>query len=51
MGASRRRLRLRELALAPVWIAALATEARSFAGNPIIGSRLLNRWGLHAGRV
>jgi hypothetical protein len=51
MGANRRQLRLRELALAPVWIAALATEARSFAGNPIIGSRLLNRWGLHEGRV
>ena len=51
MSVSRRRLQLRELPHVPGWIAALATEARSFAGNPIIGSRLLNRWGLHERRT
>jgi hypothetical protein len=43
--------RLRDLVLAPIRIAALATEAKSFAHNPIMGSRLLNRWGLHEGRA
>lgn len=35
----------------PLWIAALATGAKSFAANPVIGSRRLNARGLHAGRV
>lgn len=33
------------------WLAELFTGAKSFAANPIIGSRRLNRWGLHVGRV
>lgn len=37
--------------LAPWWIAQLPTGAKAFCDNPIIGSPLLNRWGLHAARV
>lgn len=37
--------------LIPWWIASLATGAKSFGDNPVIGSPRLNRWGLHAGRV
>jgi len=36
---------------APVWVLALATEAKSFKDNPILGSRRLNRAGLHIARV
>jgi hypothetical protein len=35
----------------PYWAAALLTGAKSFADNPLIGSRRLNRLGLHAWRV
>jgi hypothetical protein len=34
-----------------LWLLALATGAKSFADNPLLGSRRLNRRGLHAGRV
>ena len=37
-------------ALAPVHAAALATGAKSFRDNPVIGSPTLNRLGLHAAR-
>lgn len=36
---------------APFWILALGTGAKSFADNPILGSRRLNRRGLHAARL
>ena len=36
---------------APFWAAALATGAKSFVDNPILGSRRLNRAGLHTARV
>ncbi len=36
---------------APLWLAALFTGAKSFADNPIIGSRRLNRAGLHVWRL
>ena len=36
---------------APVWIAAVPTGAKSFVGNPVIGSPRLNRWGLHVARM
>lgn len=36
---------------APFWLLAIATGAKSFADNPILGSRRLNRLGLHASRV
>lgn len=36
---------------APWWLLALATGAKSFADNPLIGSRRLNARGLHAARV
>ena len=35
----------------PFWILALFTGAKSFADNPVIGSRRLNRAGLHVWRV
>ena len=37
--------------LAPWWALQLATDAKSFRDNPLIGSRRLNQWGLHAKRV
>ena len=37
--------------LAPFWLAALATGAKSFRDNPVIGSSELNRRGLHARRA
>lgn len=37
--------------LLPWWIAQLPTGAKAFCDNPIIGSPLLNRWGLHVGRI
>jgi Phytanoyl-CoA dioxygenase (PhyH) len=37
--------------LAPVHVAALATGAKSFRDNPVIGSPILNRAGLHVVRV
>lgn len=37
--------------LFPVWVLQLATSAKSFLDNPIIGSPRLNRLGLHLARV
>ena len=37
--------------LAPVHVAALATGAKSFRDNPVIGSPTLNRAGLHVARI
>lgn len=37
--------------LAPVHVAALATGAKSFRDNPVIGSQALNRAGLHVARI
>jgi len=37
--------------MTPLWVAALATGAKSFRDNPIIGSEKLNRSGLHAKRA
>ena len=36
---------------APLWLLAVATGAKSFADNPILGSERLNRRGLHAVRL
>jgi hypothetical protein len=35
----------------PIDVLALFTGAKSFAGNPLIGSSRLNAWGLHARRL
>lgn len=35
----------------PIWFIEIFTTAKSFAANPIIGSRTLNRLGLHIARV
>jgi hypothetical protein len=37
--------------MAPIWLLQLATGAKSFLDNPLIGSRWLNRLGLHLARV
>jgi hypothetical protein len=36
---------------APLWLAAVATGAKSFADNPVLGSERLNRRGLHVARM
>jgi hypothetical protein len=36
---------------APLWLFALATGAKSFADNPILGSEALNQRGLHVARL
>ena len=36
---------------APVWILALFTGSKSFRDNPVLGSRRLNRAGLHVARL
>lgn len=41
----------RQILMLPVHVLALATGAKSFVGNPVIGSALLNRLGLHVARV
>jgi hypothetical protein len=43
-------MRIAKAALAPVWALAVFTDAKSFGDNPILGSRLLNRLGLHVAR-
>lgn len=42
---------LRTISGLPLWLIQIATGAKSFADNPIIGSKRLNRLGLHAARV
>lgn len=42
---------LLRILLAPWWVLQLATGAKAFCDNPVIGSRRLNRLGLHAARV
>lgn len=42
---------IRKALMAPVWGLQLATGAKSFLDNPLIGSARLNRWGLHVARV
>jgi len=37
--------------LLPVWIVQLLTQAKSFRSNPVIGSLILNRCGLHVARI
>lgn len=44
-------MKARHLWRAPFWLLALATGAKSFADNPLIGSRRLNRLGLHVARL
>lgn len=42
---------LKAAVLTPIWILQLATTAKSFLDHPLIGSRRLNRMGLHRARV
>jgi hypothetical protein len=43
--------KLLKIHLWPLWLLALFTQAKSFRDNPIIGSAMLNRLGLHIARV
>jgi hypothetical protein len=38
------------IAFMPWWIAQIATKAKSFRDNPVLGNPTLNRWGLHVAR-
>lgn len=42
---------IRKVLMAPIWMLQLATGAKSFLDNPLIGSKRLNRRGLHIARV
>ena len=44
-------MRARDILLSPLHAAQLATGAKSFVANPLIGSPVLNRRGLHVARV
>lgn len=35
----------------PWWLVQVFSQAKSFTANPVLGNRLLNRLGLHAGRM
>jgi hypothetical protein len=37
--------------LSPLWVVQLFTQTKSFTKNPVIGSRLANRLGLHVARM
>lgn len=41
---------LKNLALLPWWLAQIPTQAKSFRHNPVLGSPLANRLGLHVSR-
>ncbi|HBR97110.1 MAG TPA: phytanoyl-CoA dioxygenase [Gammaproteobacteria bacterium] len=42
---------MKKLAMWPLWLLQLVTQTKSFARNPILGSVLLNRLGLHVIRL
>ena len=42
---------MRNYLKAPVWLFELITTAKSFEGNPVIGSPIMNKLGLHVVRV
>ncbi len=42
---------MKKLLLTPVWVIQLFTQSKSFSRNPLIGSRLANRLGLHVARM
>jgi hypothetical protein len=42
---------LRKILGMPFWILQIASGAKSFADNPVLGSKVLNRLGLHSGRL
>jgi len=42
---------MKKLLMAPIWLVQLFTQTKSFTRNPIIGSTLANRMGLHVARI
>src|SRR5262245_27729224 len=49
--AAAREMKAARYLMAPIWVAQLATGAKSFRDNPVIGSESLNHRGLHARRA
>lgn len=41
----------RQILMSPIRVAQVFTQASSFLDNPVLGSRRLNQWGLHALRL
>ncbi len=42
---------MKRVLLTPVWVIQIFTQSKSFTSNPLIGSRLANRSGLHVARI
>jgi len=42
---------LKSVVLLPWWLLQVFSQSKSFTANPILGNRLLNRLGLHVGRI
>lgn len=42
---------MKKLLMAPIWVLQIFTQAKSFTRNPVLGSTLLNRMGLHVARI
>ena len=42
---------VRNVVLFPWWLIRVFTQAKSFTANPVLGSRILNRLGLHVARL
>jgi hypothetical protein len=42
---------IKKIIMIPIWVVQLVTTSKSFEANPIIGSQLLNRLGLHVIRL
>ena len=42
---------LRRALAAPLWVAQILTQSKSFTANPVLGSRRANRLGLHVARL
>ncbi len=42
---------MRQILMSPVWVAQIFGMSKSFKANPVLGSGILNRCGLHAARL
>ncbi len=42
---------MKKLLMAPLWLVQIFTQTKSFTRNPVLGSTLLNRMGLHVARI
>jgi len=44
-------MKISDFYMTPIWVLQIFTQAKSFLNNPILGSRTLNRLGLHVFRI